>query len=70
MKLVKCVIVLDGNPGGCDYHVGDGKIARIEDVTAEYEDHSETILHCYDNNGNLLRSIINCPVDIEYLTIQ
>ncbi len=67
MKLVKNFTMLDGNVGGTTYSVGRNKINTIQDLSLEYEDHWETILSCFDEEGQLLRSVINCPVDIEYI---
>ena len=48
------------------YAVGTNDIAEIEDVTREYPDHSEFIFNLLNKNGDILRQIINCPVDVAY----
>jgi hypothetical protein len=48
------------------YSVGINDIAEITDETKEYPDHSEFIFYVLNKNGDILRKIINCPVDIAY----
>ena len=47
--------------------VGQNNVAEIKDHSKEYEDHIEFIFDAYDKDGKLLKSIINCPVDITYM---
>jgi hypothetical protein len=47
--------------------VGTNNVAEIKNNSKEYPDHTEFIYDAYDKDGKLLRSIINCPVDITYL---
>lgn len=63
MKLVDNFIVQNGN----EYFVGNGGIARIEDTTLEYPDHTEVCLDCYNKDNQLIKRVINCGVDITYL---
>lgn len=46
--------------------VGKGDVVEIKDNTKEYEDHIDFIYDVYGSAGNLLKSIINCPVEIKY----
>lgn len=49
--------------------VGVNNVAEIKDNSKEYPDHIEFIYDAYDKEGNLLKSIINCPVDITYKSV-
>ena len=50
------------------YTVGYGGIVKIEDLSQEFENSIHFIYCCYDKNDNLLFSIENCPVIVEYFT--
>lgn len=64
-------IIISGPDGGIEwFKIGerrDGlKIAEIKDLSNEYEDHIHSEFGCYDDEGKIIRRIVNCPVIIEY----
>ncbi len=46
--------------------VGLNNVATIKDNSLEWENSTDFIFNVYDENGKLLRQIINCPVSIIY----
>ena len=65
MNVIKKVTVV--NPqGNIVTKVGKKNVARIEDKSQEFENGTEFIYLCFDSNDNLVRSIENCPVIVDY----
>jgi hypothetical protein len=46
--------------------VGSNNIYKIIDNSREYENGIDFIYDCFDKNNYLIKSIINCPVEIDY----
>jgi hypothetical protein len=74
MKSVISQITVITQQGVGITNVGDnvnGRIIdRIIDQSLEYEDSFMSIYDAYDKEGNLLKRLENCPVDISYKVIE
>lgn len=46
--------------------VGRDGVAEIKEESQEYQHGIDYIFKAYDENGKLLKEIINCPVEITY----
>lgn len=65
-RKISDITVISGSPEPDVYMVGQGRIAKIEDKSIEYEDSIHFIYHCYDKHGKIVKILVNCPVDITY----
>ena len=64
-NIIEEIVVITYNGLGIT-SVGINNVAEIKDNSKEWEDHIDFIFDVYNKEGNLLKSIINCPVDIRY----
>ena len=67
-KKIIALFVKDNNPhcGVSEYRVGQGNIGTIIYHRIEWDNAPELTFSIYDTKGNLMRQIINFPVDIVY----
>lgn len=64
-NIIEEIVVITYNGLGITT-VGINHVAEIKDNSKEWEDHIDFIYDVYDDKANLVKSIINCPVDIRY----
>ena len=64
-RKIKSIIVVT-NMNNSDIEVGVDSVARIENASLEFEDSIVIRYLIYDKDDNLLRELINCPVDVRY----
>jgi len=64
LNIKRIVIVSHQGVSVCE--VGSEGVDHIDDNSLEYDNHICNQYDAYDNKGNLLRQIIDCPVDITY----
>jgi hypothetical protein len=72
-QIIKSVQCITAQGAGKKYEVDQyaleyGKpVARIEKYSLEYPDHSEHYLNVFDDKGNTIAELINCPVEVIYM---
>ena len=65
MKRVKSISIINGKDSQI---ITDGinGIDRIEDKSMDFENSFYSMYLCFDSDSNLIKSIENCPVVVDY----
>ena len=73
MRKIKSITIVS-NQGVSTTNVGDIinglEIAEIKDKSLEYENAIHFIYTAYDEDGEIIKEIINCPVDVTYYEVE
>ena len=64
-KIVRVTIISGHGLAACK--VGTGRVAKITESSQEFEDGIHSQYDAYDENGDIVRTIENCPVDVVYV---
>jgi hypothetical protein len=71
-RRIKAVgVIVSGPDGGIEWvkvgeKTNDILVTQIKDYSAEYEDHVFSSYEALDESNQTVRSIVNCPVIVEY----
>ena len=75
MRKIKSVgLIVSGSEGGIEWYsvgcqVSGLTISEIKDMSLEFDDSRHGIYDCRDADGQLVATIDNCPVIVEYMEV-